>query len=182
MRTIRCSPSDCARRAIRRKASSRRVRRLSHTVHPAVLDDLGLEAALRKLARDSSHGNGIDIDVDARSASRRLPANVEAVLYRVAQEAVRNATRHASPRRIRISLFRSRPSVTLEVHDDGSGFDLAEAERRRRGMGLLSMRERVGADRRHARDQDRSRERNHRFRDRASRRAAPALYIRRIYD
>jgi signal transduction histidine kinase len=119
------------------------IRRLSHTVHPAVLDDLGLEAALRKLARDSSHGNGIDIDVNADQAAGRLPANVEAVLYRVAQEAVRNATRHASPRRIRISLFQSRPSVTLEVHDDGSGFDLAEAERRRSGIGLLSMKERV---------------------------------------
>lgn len=120
------------------------VRRLSHTVHPAVLDDLGLEAALRKLARDSSNGNGIDIDVNVDRTSRRLPANVEAVLYRVAQEAVRNATRHASPKRIRISLFQSRPSVTLEVHDDGKGFDLAEAKHRHSGMGLLSMNERVG--------------------------------------
>lgn len=120
------------------------IRRLSHNVHPAVLDDLGLEAALRKLARDSSHGNGIDISVNAGQAPRRLPANVETVLYRVAQEAVRNATRHAAPKRIHIDLFQSRPSVTLEVHDDGSGFDLANAQRNRAGMGLLSMNERVG--------------------------------------
>jgi signal transduction histidine kinase len=119
------------------------LRQLSHSVHPSVLDDLGLEAALRKLARDSSHGNGIDIDVSVDQMSDRLPPNVETVLYRVAQEAVRNATRHASPRRIRINLYTSPPSVTLEIHDDGHGFDLAEANRRRTGMGLLSMRERV---------------------------------------
>lgn len=119
------------------------IRQLSHTVHPGVLDDLGLEAALRKLARDSSHGNGIDIDVNVDQASGRLPANVESVLYRVAQEAVRNATRHASPRRVRISVYETRPSVTLEVHDDGRGFDLAQADRRRAGIGLMSMRERV---------------------------------------
>lgn len=120
------------------------IRRLSHTVHPAVLDDLGLEAALRKLARDASHGNGIDIDVRADQASSRLPANVATVLYRVAQEAVRNSTRHASAKRIHISLFQARPSVTLEVHDDGAGFDLEDVQRRRTGMGLLSMNERVG--------------------------------------
>jgi signal transduction histidine kinase len=119
------------------------IRQLSHSVHPGVLDDLGLEAALRKLARDSSHGNGIDIDVNVDQGSERLPGNVETALYRVAQEAVRNATRHAAPRRIRINLYRSQPSVTLEIHDDGRGFDLAEADRRREGMGLLSMRERV---------------------------------------
>jgi signal transduction histidine kinase len=68
---------------------------------------------------------------------------VEAVLYRVAQEAIRNATRHASPRRIQIRLFASRPSVTLDIHDDGKGFDLAASERHRTGIGLLSMRERV---------------------------------------
>jgi signal transduction histidine kinase len=119
------------------------IRRLSHNVHPAVLDDLGLDAALRKLARDASHGNGIDIDVSSDSLPSRMPANVEAVLYRVAQEGVRNATRHASPRRIQMRLFGSRSSVTLDIHDDGKGFDLAASERHRTGIGLLSMRERV---------------------------------------
>jgi signal transduction histidine kinase len=119
------------------------VRVLSHTVHPAVLDTLGLDAALRRLARDASHGNGVDIDVDAQLGSESLPSNVAAVLYRVAQEAVRNAIRHADPHRVRINLLRGPGTVTLEVHDDGRGFDLEAAERRRAGMGLLSMRERT---------------------------------------
>jgi len=119
------------------------VRVLSHTVHPAVLDTLGLDAALRRLARDASHGNGVDIDVDAQLGSESLPSNVAAVLYRVAQEAVRNAIRHADPHRVRVNLLRGPGTVTLEVHDDGRGFDLEAAERRRSGMGLLSMRERT---------------------------------------
>jgi signal transduction histidine kinase len=108
-----------------------------------VLDSLGLESALRKLARDSSNGNGIDIDVDTSRGGDRLPARIEAVFYRVAQEAVRNATRHAFPRRVRMSLHRGDSSATLEIHDDGRGFDLVEAERPGCGMGLLCMRERV---------------------------------------
>ncbi len=120
------------------------VRVLSQTVHPAVLDDLGLVAALHKLARDSSNGNGIDIDVNADAMAARLPRNVESVLYRVAQEAVRNATRHASPRRVRITLHVQPRSATIEVHDDGIGFDLAEVDRMRTASrGLESMRERV---------------------------------------
>jgi len=119
------------------------VRLLSHTVHPRVLDDLGLVPALHKLARDSSAGTGIDVDVEADTDGSSIPPPVAAVLYRVAQEAVRNAVRHATPRRVRVVLHQSNGSATLEVLDDGRGFDLREAEKRRPGMGLLSMRERV---------------------------------------
>jgi signal transduction histidine kinase len=119
------------------------VRLLSHTVHPRVLDDLGLVPALQKLARESSNGTGIDIDVDATAMAVRLSASVESVLYRVAQESVRNATRHASPRHVWITLQAEGPAARLEVHDDGRGFDLREVEGRRPGMGLMSMRERV---------------------------------------
>ena len=118
-------------------------RALSHALHPGVLDDLGLEAALRKLARDSSNGNGVDIDVNYAAREHRLPRDVEGVLYRIAQEAVRNATTHASARRIRVSVHQTEDEATLSVHDDGVGFDLAEAEARRSGMGLTSMQERV---------------------------------------
>lgn len=119
------------------------VRLLAHTVHPRVLDDLGLSAALQKLAREASRGTGIDVDVDAPPKIANLPRRVASVLYRVAQESVRNATRHASPRRVEIVLRLANSEARLEVHDDGAGFDLADAERRRPGMGLFTMRERV---------------------------------------
>jgi signal transduction histidine kinase len=119
------------------------VRLLSHTVHPRVLDDLGLVPALRKLARDSSAGTGVDVDVEANTDGADIPHPVAATLYRVAQEAVRNAVRHAAPHRVRVVLHQVNGTATLEILDDGKGFDLQEAERRRPGMGLLSMRERV---------------------------------------
>ena len=118
-------------------------RALSHALHPGVLDDLGLEAALRKLARDSSNGNGVDVDVNYAPRAERLPRDVEGVLYRIAQEAVRNATTHASAHRIRVTVRQTDDEAILSVHDDGVGFDHAEAEGRRSGMGLTSMQERV---------------------------------------
>jgi signal transduction histidine kinase len=119
------------------------VRLLSHTVHPRVLDDLGLVPALQKLARDSSTGTGIDVAVQADTDGATIPHPVAAALYRVAQEAVRNAVRHAAAHRVRVVLHQENGTATLEVLDDGKGFDLQEAEQRRPGMGLLSMRERV---------------------------------------
>jgi signal transduction histidine kinase len=121
------------------------VRFLSQSLHPRVLDDLGLVPALQKLARDSTNGTGIDADVDARSGSEGLPASVASILYRVAQETVRNAILHASAHRIRIVLHCDEAAATLEVYDDGVGFDVDALERKDaepRG-GLLSLRERV---------------------------------------
>jgi signal transduction histidine kinase len=121
------------------------VRLLSHTVHPRVLDDLGLVAALQKLARESSKGTGIDIDVATAGMTRRVSTSGESVLYRVAQEAIRNATRHAAPRHVWLTLHADDTTARLEVHDDGRGFDLraVDAQGTAGGMGLLSMRERV---------------------------------------
>jgi signal transduction histidine kinase len=121
------------------------VRLISQTLHPRLLDDLGLAPALHKLARDSTNGTGIDVDVDAHEASRALPASVASVLYRVAQEAVCNAVRHASARHIRIALLADDTVARLEVHDDGIGFDVRLLERGRDGRpgGLHSLRERV---------------------------------------
>jgi signal transduction histidine kinase len=117
------------------------VRKLSRSVHPAVLDDLGLEAALRRLARDATSGTGVDVDVDSRLAGERLPHVVEVTLYRVASEAITNATRHAAPRRVQVRLRWERPSVVLQVHDDGHGFDPAAVPPA--GRGMASMRERL---------------------------------------
>ena len=118
------------------------VRVLSHTLHPRVLDDLGLVAALEKLARDAATGSNVSIDVDANPGVQ-VPRGVESVLYRVAQEGVRNAIGHGSPRHLAIRVRADDRTARLEVRDDGAGFDLAAADRRRAGMGLLSMRERV---------------------------------------
>jgi signal transduction histidine kinase len=121
------------------------VRFLSQSLHSRVLEDLGLLPALQKLVRDSTGGTGIDGDVDVRSGAGELPAGVAAVLYRVAQEAVRNAVLHGSPRRIRIVLHRDAELVTLQVYDNGIGFDVDAFERKASAArgGLASVRERL---------------------------------------
>ena len=64
-------------------------------------------------------------------------------MYRVAQEALRNAARHAEAKHVELRVRHDATSATLEVADDGRGFDVKRAEERRPGMGLFSMRERV---------------------------------------
>jgi len=119
------------------------VRTLSHTIHPRVLDDLGLAAALEWIARQTREQESLDVEVFAADGPGipRLPASV---LYRIAQESLRNVVRHAHARRVELWLRRGPGTATLEVVDDGRGFDVRRAEERRPGMGLFSMRERVG--------------------------------------
>jgi signal transduction histidine kinase len=119
------------------------VRTLSHRVHPRVLDDLGLVPAVRWLARQARDSANVDITVDALGNTEQIPAQVASVLYRVAQEALTNAVRHAAPTSVAIIVRADAGTATLELSDDGRGFDIAEAEARRPGMGLFSMRERV---------------------------------------
>ncbi|CAN5552674.1 HAMP domain-containing sensor histidine kinase [soil metagenome] len=120
------------------------VRSMSHTMHPRVLDDLGLAAALEWLARQAREQGAMNVEVDACELDVAIPAPVAAALYRVAQEALRNSARHAEATRVDIRLRHDGRHAILEIKDDGRGFDVALAEERRPGMGLFSMRERVG--------------------------------------
>jgi signal transduction histidine kinase len=120
------------------------VRLLSHTMHPRVLDDLGLAAALEWLARQTCAQEPLDVHVTAAAFDRPIPPPTAAALYRVAQEALRNASRHAGAKHVDVRLDREDGDAVLEIVDDGCGFDVEGAELRRPGMGLFSMRERIG--------------------------------------
>jgi signal transduction histidine kinase len=119
------------------------VRSMAHTMHPRVLDDLGIVAALEWLARQTGVQEGLDVQVLADGHLSPIPAPLASVLYRVAQEALRNVVRHADATHVNVVLRSDAERATLEVDDDGRGFDLQRAEERRPGMGLFSMRERV---------------------------------------
>ncbi|MEO7102738.1 MAG: sensor histidine kinase, partial [Gemmatimonadaceae bacterium] len=130
------------------------VRLLAHTMHPRVLDDLGLIAALKRLARDTTEhlanyailpeDDGAVVEVIASDASDELmPPAVMSVLYRVAQEAVQNARRHAAPKRVEIHFNRDLETASIEIIDDGRGFDPETVKGERAGIGLFTMRERV---------------------------------------
>lgn len=121
------------------------LRRLSRELRPTMLDDLGLAAALEWLAQGVTERAAVPVAVDA--PERRLAPEIETALYRIVQEALSNAVRHARPRRIAVEVREEGPSVRAVVRDDGRGFDVAAALARRgdRGLGLIGMRERAEA-------------------------------------
>lgn len=119
------------------------IKMLAHTMYPRVLDDRDLGAALEHLARETTAGANVQVTVKRDASAELIPGELTTVFYRVAQEAVNNAVRHATPSRVVISVGVHNQVARLEVDDDGAGFDVAEAEGRRPGMGLYTMRERA---------------------------------------
>jgi signal transduction histidine kinase len=122
-----------------------RLRHLSHELRPAILDDLGLPKALTFLAQGISSRSSIKVTVFGE-LRERPPARVELALYRVVQEALNNAIRHASGvTAISVRLRHKRNSVVCSIRDDGVGFDVDKtlSDKKRQGLGLLGMRERV---------------------------------------
>jgi len=120
------------------------LRRLSHELHPTVLDDLGLFPALEFLAEGFTRRSKVRVKVEG-AASERFPPGIESALYRVVQEGLSNVARHAQATRVTIRLERDATAVRCLVEDDGVGFDAAVEIRRRgdRGLGLIGIRERL---------------------------------------
>jgi len=116
------------------------VRDLSNLLRPSALDDLGLAAALRALAADVSERSRLQIDLEI-DGHTTLPPSVEVVIYRVMQEALTNAVRHARATRVRVYLGLGPRLVVLTVEDDGRGL----APDVRPSLGWLGMQERVTA-------------------------------------
>jgi two-component system, NarL family, sensor histidine kinase UhpB len=123
------------------------VRKLAVELRPATLDDLGLVAALEGYTE--SYGARIPVHVafsadgfDDRDG--RLAPQLELVLYRVVQEALTNAAKHAGAHEVHVELHRKPDEVVAAVADDGQGFDVDEMMRsRERGLGLFGMQERL---------------------------------------
>lgn len=122
------------------------VRRISHDLRPAILDDLGLAAALEHLAHEFTHNSAVPVHFGAQGSADGLPDVVNTVLFRIAQEALTNIERHAGARHIDITLVRQGRTLTLAVQDDGGGFDPDHvASHPKRGIGLRNMIERMDA-------------------------------------
>jgi signal transduction histidine kinase len=123
----------------------RTVRDLSRLLHPSALDDLGLVAALESQFADFGRRHGINVDFAHEGFASRHAAETERAVYRIVQEALTNVARHASAHAVRVQVSADAGSCRVVVEDDGHGFDVADAERpgRRRGLGLLGIRERV---------------------------------------
>ncbi len=120
------------------------VRRISHDLRPAMLDDLGLPAALQHIADEIAERSGLQIAVSPHVQEERLSELQAVSLFRVAQEALRNVERHADAKHVDIQLDDADDRLELRITDDGCGFDVQTVESSKdRGIGLTNMRERV---------------------------------------
>lgn len=114
----------------------------SHQLHPAILDELGLAAALRQECETFEHQSGIPVGFVSNDLPASFPQDVSLCLYRVTQESLRNILKHTGATMVRVLLTGGDDSVNLRVEDTGDGFDVSEA-RKGGGLGLISMEERV---------------------------------------
>jgi signal transduction histidine kinase len=121
------------------------VHRYARKLRPALLDDLGLIAALRSYMKDLAGRKGLRIRFTAFAGVEALDNTRRTVLYRVAQEALTNVARHAHARLVTVRLHQIPDAVRLEVRDDGKSFpvDRTLASTTKQRLGLLGMRERV---------------------------------------
>jgi signal transduction histidine kinase len=121
---------------------SKDVHNMSYRLHPSLLNDLGLVAALQTECERVQRYTDAAIVAQLGDVREKIPADKALCVYRITQEAVNNAIRYADAGIIEITLAQQGRSLVLSVRDDGKGFDPA-AEDMRAGLGLLSMRERA---------------------------------------
>jgi signal transduction histidine kinase len=121
------------------------VRDLSHLLHPALLDDLGLPAAVEWYLEPFRRRHGLRVSLRHEGMGRRLRPEVEIAAFRIVQEALTNVAKHAHASSCQVVMQRLEGTLLITIHDDGAGFDLAavEAPGAHRGLGLLGLRERV---------------------------------------
>jgi signal transduction histidine kinase len=120
------------------------VRDLSHLLHPSMLDDLGLVAALDWYLRGVSKRHDLRTTVQHEGMSDRIAVETEVAAFRIVQEALTNVVRHAHARSCLVALRRLGQTLSLTIEDDGIGIDMAGVDaNQRRGLGLVGIRERV---------------------------------------
>lgn len=119
------------------------VRDLTQLLHPPALDDLGLVAGIEAMLRSVSRQQQVTVRFTHHGIDGRLALKVERAAYRIVQEALTNVIRHARATACRVALCQDRDVLTIDVDDDGVGFDTVGGVPRRAGLGLIGIRERV---------------------------------------
>jgi signal transduction histidine kinase len=118
------------------------IRRAVNTLGPAVLDDVGLEEAVRRACDDLADALAIEVECAVRLRGVALPPAIETTCYRIVQESLTNITRHAQASHVQVEVMVGDTDVRVWVRDDGRGFDPGE-DRTRPSRGLVGMRERA---------------------------------------
>jgi two-component system CheB/CheR fusion protein len=121
-------------------ALSDEVRRISHALHPSVIDDLGVAPGIRSLVDDFREREHMIVTFSAQQVPDGIPSQIATGLYRIAQEALRNVAKHAGRTHVKVHLRNGSAGIRLQVIDAGEGFDV---NARGAGLGLISMEERA---------------------------------------
>lgn len=120
------------------------LRRVAHRLHPAMIDQGGLLPALQQLADDTTRVSPFTVStrLPPLTGERHLDRDRSLILYRIAQEAVRNVTKHSAATAAEIAVTLANQTLTLSITDNGRGFDAGDSQRAS-GLGLISMGERA---------------------------------------
>jgi signal transduction histidine kinase len=127
---------------------SKEIRTISHLLHPPLLDEIGLLAAIKLFADGFAERSKIEVTVDLSPEIGRLAPNVEISIFRIVQECLSNVYRHSESKTARIKVWSAdEKTLTLEVRDEGKGMPVehrfSQARGKNHGVGLSGMRERV---------------------------------------
>ncbi|MDR5694406.1 MAG: GAF domain-containing sensor histidine kinase [Armatimonadota bacterium] len=122
------------------------IRKLIYDLRPTILDDLGLNAAIRWYLKNAVEPRGISVELEMPPSDRRLPHHVETAIFRIIQEALNNVVKHAQASKVRVEVHYNQAEVRVSVTDNGKGFNVGAILARSdggRGVGLLGMQERA---------------------------------------
>lgn len=122
---------------------ARDMQTLSRSLHSAVLEKIGLAAAIRSDCAALAQHSSLTVTFQADNVPRNLPENIALIFYRISQEAVHNAVKHSGSQAIDILLKVSQDVLTLRIQDYGQGFDAQRLVAEGEGLGVVSMRERL---------------------------------------
>jgi len=120
-----------------------KVRSLSQSLRPPMLDDLGLLATLSWHVKEFTARTNVRADLQHEGVERHFPSEVEITAYRIVQEALTNIARHARVHEATVRLWADQSVLGIEISDQGAGFDQTAVLARTSGGGLTGMRERV---------------------------------------
>ncbi len=125
------------------KELTQSVRKMSYSIHPAVLEDLGLRPALSSYIDKFIRSDDLQVKLVTTGFDGKLVGDEALTMYRVAQEALTNVVKHAGAKKVRVRIVRGYPDLIMVVEDDGRGFSLRGKESRVKGLGIINMRERL---------------------------------------
>jgi signal transduction histidine kinase len=118
------------------------IQSLSHELHSAKLEYLGITAAMRGFCKEFGEQQKVEIDFQTHGLPSPIPPDAALCFFRVLQEALHNSAKHSGVRHFEVQLWGTSDEIHLTVTDSGAGFDL-ETARKSRGLGLISMEERL---------------------------------------